>query len=1485
MNDPKQYKKLLDKRLKEYMSKKKTALEEDESFRPESIEEAKKRLKALDDARTSVAVKKSEGRSLYNKKLFDGKLDTLTQFGQIKSSLVYAPSGKKGEAKIGSKGEKKDKSLFAEAKEMFKPEKVTEKVDGKEVEREITYPDILADCLDEYTRMNSSILTRMDRAADWVLGSDSDVKQEAARLKAIYRYASEEANIPDDAMDLYMVYAARYQEKTEGTDNIKKITSKFKNFYVKLKELEGLELNDSGLKLAHTDVCEKMRAYIISLNGDNKTFIKMVDAQKKYFDCAVKAYALIDKVLAEHADTKDLDAASRSRYVNGLREYFTGDIITASEGTLDVTKFTEDVRTRIATSYDREALLTKKNSVSSLDYEEKNTYPGVKNRKDFEHLIGITTGKWLIEKYNELDTEQRKLFAIGLYASKPEERGTQRAVYGMRGNQLGAQRKQILDYMSGKPGDLQVDYARSIRAITVKYKNYRLTGDEELFKSALQFVEKVEKKKKLLMPKDYDRLNAHADNMLVADRYRTEINTKTVKLDQHLKTLNKAEIGSQSDLYKLISSYSERDKESEQKQGLVGRTGTKISKLTGGTVKVENVIARFDKLSSSQKGLLIYILQNRTILDFSTAGKDEKTKKVPHVDSAGRFKMYEKLLSEEGRIEALRDAADPELVRNAFASLLSFQVKDDVELPEGELRKSDFVESSLNRARVLDWDLLDAAMDLLAEVDRERIRKFAVRQSREMLKQDAEKKEGLRNSTRFYKEHKAFIDGDPSSVTTFENLMESAFKEDKLNNGQSNADDLLTGYFKLTTNEKKLFIKALEHRDILDVSQKNLYKNIFGLAERDYVNPKDRDALIDKYLANGNDIELSEGDCRAAFESLLSTEINDDMKFENVDINWADKNLYVHNQLMVTKRSTVFDWTLFERALQFVTRTTSESRMSSGDKAVYEALGDKTKSGEFKMDNAFLRVNLHHTGARFMRFLAREGYDELKDNLGLFDTAVGFADYVVSQKTSNFLHDQANEILEKDQEKEEELVKDFEVNEEKPKKGESQQDFEARIKKEKEEAFQRKNHDLRGIYDLTQSFDEQKEVLKQFGSNIKNVFNAYKTTIKGEEEKEKEVTDDLNEKLKGVEAKEIVNPEITGYKYVDLVLKYSAKGAKGLAKAKSAIDAFAENDENLEKLDGYINQYLWGFMSTKSIGEWYTGKAEAFEQKVDDLLPDFVKSSVTNVLKAAEKSGELLEWAKTYANPVISMLGDFKDIVESSINIHTINKTRDEAAEKSGEDQAKIENLNASKSKKMLLTDVLNNNKALVSGGTDMTKNIESRKIVKAGGTIIGKIAEYAGAEGAGKIVDKVVDLANYFWHCMSDKHAMEDCYSGAGNGTVKDIYGAREKVEERFQNDYDAKKLVSKTSYKKDSKGNIKVGGDQLDLIQNAQGFERQEELIDFVRLNMVHAILFSASDYNPFEEPRILAKCTLAVLGLDSAIGKTDNETAVSVFKKLRE
>ena len=73
--------------------------------------------------------------------------------------------------------------------------------------------------------------------------------------------------------------------------------------------------------------------------------------------------------------------------------------------------------------------------------------------------------------------------------------------------------------------------------------------------------------------------------------------------------------------------------------------------------------------------------------------------------------------------------------------------------------------------------------------------------------------------------------------------------------------------------------------------------------------------------------------------------------------------------------------------------------------------------------------------------------------------------------------------------------------------------------------------------------------------------------------------------------------------------------------------------------------------------------------------------------------------------------------------------------------------------------------------------------------------------------------------------------------------------------------------------------------MLRTAQGFERNEELSDYLKLNMVYSLMFSSSVYNPMKASRILAECTMTVLGFEDLIGKTDSDTALKIFNGLKK
>ena len=66
-------------------------------------------------------------------------------------------------------------------------------------------------------------------------------------------------------------------------------------------------------------------------------------------------------------------------------------------------------------------------------------------------------------------------------------------------------------------------------------------------------------------------------------------------------------------------------------------------------------------------------------------------------------------------------------------------------------------------------------------------------------------------------------------------------------------------------------------------------------------------------------------------------------------------------------------------------------------------------------------------------------------------------------------------------------------------------------------------------------------------------------------------------------------------------------------------------------------------------------------------------------------------------------------------------------------------------------------------------------------------------------------------------------------------------------------------------------------------KGFENFTELAEYVGRNLVQALLFCASKFNPQLETRIQSVAVLKILGVEDAIGKQDSAVAERVFNKM--
>ena len=224
-------------------------------------------------------------------------------------------------------------------------------------------------------------------------------------------------------------------------------------------------------------------------------------------------------------------------------------------------------------------------------------------------------------------------------------------------------------------------------------------------------------------------------------------------------------------------------------------------------------------------------------------------------------------------------------------------------------------------------------------------------------------------------------------------------------------------------------------------------------------------------------------------------------------------------------------------------------------------------------------------------------------------------------------------------------------------------------------------------------------------------------------------------------------------------------------------------------------------------------------------------------------------------------------------------------------------------------------NVALLQAANETTQYEQYREIMGNVSEIAGKVGDILttvdekmsivglGIDTAVTVFQKAIDCASFIMHCINDKKMLKDWFNGAGRDIAermesgKNIYAEKSSVkvgpalEEQIavQDKKDEQKDMLPTlleNIRADKRGKVKVydSGD-VKFTRRAMGFESNEELNCYMALNMVHALLFSASDYNTLKEPQLLAKVTMTVLGFEDSIGKTDSETAMGIYNKLRQ
>ncbi len=604
---------------------------------------------------------------------------------------------------------------------------------------------------------------------------------------------------------------------------------------------------------------------------------------------------------------------------------------------------------------------------SADDHLDEKFYYGQKGLEDFNGIIANSNDKSLIKKYKSLSSDEKLLFAAALSIGSPSDFDVNAGTMSIIDKVNGEKRKEAVEsaykaYISGENKKFSVDFEAALAVLYDKQASKynplekkvrdligqkdRIVLNSAAFDAAYTIVEAARGQKQ----------QQDTCNLTILGDARVSLK-QAGNLGYHKSNLLALNDNKPHDLFSFrnaLTTIANSDKTAfgteDSVKGIFGRTNRK------------NLFDRLLKLEDSELQLLVTVLQDRTILDY-------KTKAVATGDTVERVNGKKRdiiksqyLATNNTKLDLMRDSKSEAKVTTALTTLLSFQLRDDVEITGGSV--SEFERSSFERKTLIDWRLLEEAFIFMDELKLDESRLMAVKRSSDWILQSGNVK-----AIDEYEKLKAQTSSDKGfGDTSFDRMLnENAVTDDE--------KDLVFGFQSLSEEDKALFIRALEHRDILDISCKNKYKSLILGMEQNYVNADGRYALLDeyvKYSRNGSKLNVGPNNHYLAMQSLLSTQVADDLSKKELE------NCYALEKF-ASSRDTAIDWELFRNALQFVNRAKLEKNSYYEDKEMLRSLGDYEKIGSFQFNYGLIRKNLNSEYSRTSRFLASRARKKMMD--------------------------------------------------------------------------------------------------------------------------------------------------------------------------------------------------------------------------------------------------------------------------------------------------------------------------------------------------------------------------------------------------------------------------------------------------------------------------------------------------------------------------
>nr|WP_297703911.1 hypothetical protein [uncultured Butyrivibrio sp.] len=1525
-------------------------------------------------------------------------------------------------------------------------------------------PPVLRDALIEYAAVDDTLvvedyITKSDTAP-----MDGDLYRHAYRMNALYQNlirdieGSNAMSAEEAQMFIVRIFSDRRLSRgyfDDGVTNDKtpisfeeiRKSNDFKVFrqnYAKLKEFDDVEYSDASLQREQAEISKNLRMMLVTGVGLNKkdekgkkinyaelnTSSKLLDYNKeirqaierhqKYMYLSAKVEQLIRAEVSEFrkksedpSQDKSIGFFLQEQEILALRKYFTSDLIKELK---DGTEYNEESwKNKIKETYGddnkRRYLLTGKDSISSKDMStlENAKMDGDVDEaflaKSIENSAIVFHGR--SNRYQELDEDQKKFFALGLMmmdrgAIGYGTNGTSELLQAQKQKKINAEQisAEIQKYIRGEEFHININYKEAFFKL-FDVDDFALIDElpmsKDAFEKAMSFAKTIySKKQKYQMgEKDMDRVRDGYASIETAyhksgksqlnevDKLQSVPLTKESVISRLIDYAKKDQISKSKmligggialvgggvviagnvlrgkDLEEAKKKFKEKGREEKDAEldaveelvdsgvatlGLAaaGLGAAGANDAAGQYKKVASCLRRLEKLANNEEEtrLFLRIMQDRTVLDDSTGDPSE------HADQEQRDLLFNALTGDANiAASTLSGYEDNASCHQALVNALSFQLRDDMFFKGKVLGPEHYANGALQRTTTIDWDLIEKAFKFMDDILDRRATVQATTRASEFIRQ-AGNKDAIKELDELEQKHEQ----DKKSFGREEiekKLEEQALKATNIfGKEDEEVQRAWAGYQSLTDQEKNLFFKVLQRRDLLDISKKDYVKSFFGISDRNFLNATGRSKLLDEYiqtsLGDGVGVTLNEDAHYQAMKTLLSTQVSDIVNHRKMskDLSGKVTGIFSYERFGFFGRGTAIDWKLFKRALNFVNRAKNELKTHEGNSLLYQGAGDIEKNGHMDVDYSFLRRNFHKTGNQWARFVGKLAAKRAKEAIGLdgtLNTIVGLVDAAKAGlgalgvndgpigKGLEFVAKYGKEAQSFSKSLDGQTKSQFEalkVNTEKEQKEadktEAQKEADKKKAKEKEE---KRRAELKFYDQMEEGFNNIIAEKKSVEGAIKQMETFLTTSLSIHLRQEFGQEEAKADKKNLVEQNQQVHDEKKG----DIRDTYEKARSvtTQIGNIWDRVDSvpFANNLKKLLAnkvkdvvLDDLVNKKL---LDGKSVEEDSDGnpvlltkdeKIKKLEEKAMEAIKDNVESMFKNVFgeefaKNLQSFEQVIYDSKKFISDGIGYItkgigyaqrctAHVKNIAQSIGNMKKLSQGQEDALSHSKEDQEKLEKAGEKRLSEKQLEKAKQTHE-MHQGLGDMSKTIaEAMQVFGIASDVINMAVDTAntfgeklqyGTQYIANAVQDGLEFVMFALRVMTDRSALQDYLFTTPEGR---------RIVTKAQNGFKKSKGTNaqKNARKLDSVMkdyslfNQAKNVDVLDIISDAQGYEHTSELVEDVGMSMAQSIVFCASKFNPMMETKLMAITVMTVMGMKADIGNISPATVSKLFNNFK-